>query len=197
MVNSLKFDPLTNAVTSKVFYELILGKTTPKGIADALGVRSPTIIEHLWRLQRIGIVTRGEKIGKYQHYVINWKVFSNIFMERAPTSVGTSIKLSYRYFINNKPLQALLQEWLTVLIRDYLKPANYRAQWPTTVAFIIESFEQYLVQCFPSFKELESKDPETQQLLSELEEWFNAAKDMKHPIQASLTVAFQKVLRST
>ena len=49
-------DSLTNWGTSKVFYAMILGSTTPKEIAEDLDITPPAVIDQLRRLQKIGIV---------------------------------------------------------------------------------------------------------------------------------------------
>jgi len=79
----VKFDPLRNSGTSRVFYKLLTDFRTPKHISSALGIKPSSVIEHLRRLQRVGIVRFGEKRGKFQYYEIDFEFFLPIFIERA------------------------------------------------------------------------------------------------------------------
>lgn len=78
-------DPFESLGASKVFYQLVCDYTTPKKIASNLKIKPPTVVEHLRRLQDIGIVEIGKKRGKYQHYRIFWNKFANVFLKHVPS----------------------------------------------------------------------------------------------------------------
>lgn len=81
-------DPFDSWGASKVFYQLVCGHTTPKEISSNLKIEPPTVVEHLRRLQDIGIVEIGKKEGKYQHYRISWDKFGSVFLEHMPSLVN-------------------------------------------------------------------------------------------------------------
>jgi len=78
-------DTFSNVGTSNVFFQLVLGRITPKAIAASLGTKPPAVVEHLHKLRGTGVVELGEKKGKYQHYEIDWKRFVHEFFEHIYT----------------------------------------------------------------------------------------------------------------
>lgn len=88
-----RIDPLSNVGTSRVFRALCSGPRNPKKIADSLGIKSPPVIEQLRRLQNVGIVKLGEKVGRAQNYEIDWKAFLELFLDRAFTQKVTRVQL--------------------------------------------------------------------------------------------------------
>jgi DNA-binding transcriptional ArsR family regulator len=79
-------DPFASVGTSCVFFQLVLGRSTPKEISDALGNQQPpSVMEHLNRLRDLGVVERMEKEGKSQPYGINWRRFASEFLDRIYT----------------------------------------------------------------------------------------------------------------
>ncbi len=77
--------PFASVGVSSVFFRMVLGETTPKGIAKSLGTKPSTVVEHLHRLQEMGVVKLGEKEGKYQHYEIDWRGFARAFLRHSYT----------------------------------------------------------------------------------------------------------------
>ncbi|MEM2865645.1 MAG: helix-turn-helix domain-containing protein [Candidatus Hadarchaeales archaeon] len=77
--------PFASVGVSNVFFRMVLGETTPKAIAEALGTKPSTVVEHLRRLQEMGVVRLGEKEGKYQHYEIDWGRFARAFLRHSYT----------------------------------------------------------------------------------------------------------------
>jgi DNA-binding transcriptional regulator GbsR (MarR family) len=81
-------DPFDSLGASKVFYQLVCDYTTPKEISSKLRIKPPTVVEHLRRLQDVGIVEIGKKKGKYQHYRVLWNKFASVFLEHVPSLVA-------------------------------------------------------------------------------------------------------------
>jgi DNA-binding HxlR family transcriptional regulator len=63
-------DPLRNVGTSRVLYALLEGPNTPTELSKSLRVAPPGVMQQLHRLERIGVVRRGEKRGKSQYYEV-------------------------------------------------------------------------------------------------------------------------------
>lgn len=78
----MEVDPLASVSCSNVFLQLLLGRTSPTKIAEALGMKPPSVLEQLRRLQELGIVRLAEKNGKYQNYRIDWEKFVRVFLRR-------------------------------------------------------------------------------------------------------------------
>lgn len=66
-----------------MLFQVILGVDTPKAIGDQLRIKPPSVIEHLHRLNRLGVVELGEKKGKEQHYRVKWSRLTRISLRRA------------------------------------------------------------------------------------------------------------------
>jgi DNA-binding transcriptional ArsR family regulator len=71
---------LENEGTSNVFCSLLRGNTSPKEIADDLGIKSPSVMEQLERLKELRIVRPDKKEGKYQRYAIDITAFQQLFL---------------------------------------------------------------------------------------------------------------------
>jgi DNA-binding HxlR family transcriptional regulator len=65
-----RLDPLRNVGTSRVLYALLEGPNTPTELSKSLRVAPPGVMQQLHRLERIGVVRRGEKRGKSQYYEV-------------------------------------------------------------------------------------------------------------------------------
>lgn len=50
---------------------LLDGCTTPKALSNKLGIKPPSVVERLNSLRTQGLISRGHKEGKYQHYKVN------------------------------------------------------------------------------------------------------------------------------
>jgi len=75
-----EIDPLASVDCSEVFFQLLLGRTTPKEISEKLGISPPTVVEHLRRLRELGVVRLGGKEGKFQPYEVDWKGFAGVVL---------------------------------------------------------------------------------------------------------------------
>lgn len=80
-----EIDPLASVGCSEVFFQLLLGRTTPKEISERLGTSPPTVVEHLRRLRELGVVRLGGKEGKFQPYEVDWGGFAREVLRRAYT----------------------------------------------------------------------------------------------------------------
>ena len=179
-----KFDPLSNRRTSEVFYQLLIGIKTPNKIAVCIGITPTSAIEHLRRLQKIGIVRYGEKTGKFQHYEIDKRLLARIFIEKAPGSVKRSIKLkrSDSMILENKYFQEMILKYFK---NYHLYTTNY------ILLDAVKAFEESLTKIYPNVKAKEdSNDPELQSMLSLLKEWFNEAKETLNTPQKALSETF-------
>lgn len=80
-----EIDPLASVGCSEVFFQLLLGRKTPKEISERLRTSPPTVVEHLRRLQGLGVVRLGRKEGKFQPYEVDWEGFAREVLRRAYT----------------------------------------------------------------------------------------------------------------
>ncbi|MEM2535740.1 MAG: ArsR family transcriptional regulator [Candidatus Hadarchaeales archaeon] len=80
-----EISPFASVGVSNVFFKMVLGENTPKAIAEALGTKPSTVVEHLRRLQEMGVVRLGKKEGKYQHYEIDWGKLAKSFLRHSYT----------------------------------------------------------------------------------------------------------------
>jgi DNA-binding transcriptional ArsR family regulator len=64
----------------RILLLILSGVTTPKGLAEELGVAPSTVVFHLNRLKRAGILRRAEKIGKFQPYEVDWTCLARAFL---------------------------------------------------------------------------------------------------------------------
>ncbi len=186
-----KFDPLRNLGTSKVFYSILLGANSPTEISNQLGINPPGVIDHLRKLQRMGIIDIGQKDGKVQHYVIDWRRVRTQFIERAPGSLRSRI-IARRLGWEQK------KDFERSMIEGYLKNfvADPRARKETykekvTVHDAMRAFENALVSVFPKIN-MSTKDAELTSFLKGLESWYNdiLAGAARSPAQGALHDAF-------
>lgn len=189
MPKKVELDLFESVGVSKVFYQLTLGHTTPKKISSNLKIKPPTVVEHLHRLQRIGIVEIGEKKGKYQHYKINWKRFASTFLEHAPTLIDYEVMLeAMPDFAEKKGMEEDLKreirllkksfkeleenEYFKRLIRSYFKGLAELVEMGAlklTLYSAIEEFEEAL-RLVPLIKK-RTKDIRLSRLFYLLEKW--------------------------
>jgi len=174
-------DPFTNWGTSKVFYKLLQGVTTPKGIAESLRITSPATIEQLRRLQKVGIVRIGAKAGKFQHYEINWSRFVETLIDRAPKLNAVYSTLSR---LPDYPARPSETRWGSILCENkyfqslVAKCFSYAAttpseEEPARICDLVEFFEEALMSTIPFLRKKNITDKERDELLSSLEHWNN------------------------
>jgi len=64
---------LRSRETSRVFWALLQSdERTPLDISLMLRISQSAAVKHLDKLRAVGLVKRGEKVGRYQPYEINW-----------------------------------------------------------------------------------------------------------------------------
>jgi hypothetical protein len=78
-----RFDPLGNISTSRTLFLLILEVDTPKQLADSLGIKPPSVIAQLRRLRKLRLVKASKRIGKEQHYDVDWERLTDLSIHRA------------------------------------------------------------------------------------------------------------------
>jgi len=76
-----ELNPLRNVGTTRVFYELVAGPKTVTELSDCLKVAPPGVMQQLHRLERIGVVRRGEKRGKSQYYELVEEGVVKLFLD--------------------------------------------------------------------------------------------------------------------
>jgi predicted transcriptional regulator len=195
------FDPLTNPGTSRVLFQLILGVTNPKEIADKLGVLSPTVIQQLHRLRNIGIVRLGEKRGKDQHYEIVSDRLSEIFLSKLVRFDHLDLKEqkgleeSLRNdFIEEQSFKEFLRVYLTN--RLSLTDFSIITRNNLTISEMMEDFRVTLTGMLSNEKfrkrmEGHAQDQRGSDLVRNLLLWFDHAKH----VSAISKDAFRKSLR--
>lgn len=77
----MRLSPLRNPGTSKVFYALVGETSAPGQLAARLGVKPPAVTEQLRRLEGAGVVRRGQKQGRFQHYWVNWDALTEFTLD--------------------------------------------------------------------------------------------------------------------
>jgi len=92
-----------------------------------LGVSKSTVIFHLNRLRRKGLVKRGQKDGKFQPYEVNWPTVVRFFLETV--NPAFSFKPSrLEKFLNNKYIKELVEAGLKELA-DAHSPSYKRVRF--------------------------------------------------------------------
>ena len=194
-------DPLTNWGTSKVFYGLIRNSSTPKQISELLDISPPAVIDQLRRLQRIGIVKLGKKIGKFQHYEIDWTRFAEVLLDRSPRL--NKVFSAFSQSIQGKALDPSKTWWGNKLsksqifqniIIEYFKDATETLsdEGKVRIYDLIESFEETLIGIYPFLKKENVKDEETNEFLSALQYWYDFAR-RSNPSQDVFTKFFKEL----
>lgn len=185
-------DPFASVGTSNVFFQLVLGRTTPTRISESLeDQQPPSVMEHLNKLREKGVIDRGEKDGTYQPYEIDWKKFVDEFLEHisTPKRQKAAIKLEEDADVRKELQreQKLMKEVMDELrrserFRDVLKGYFERLTedmdkglYPRrTIWGAIHCFEESLPSVISAVGKV--TDPEVKKLLSLLEKWDRCAR---------------------
>lgn len=197
MKTMIKSDPFSNLRTSHVFLELLTSPRNPKGIADALGIKPPPVIEHLRRLQRINIVELGEKEGKAQNYRIIWKFFIPMFIEKAlkekythPKKVHAGEITEIRKLCKNSYFRALLEKYLRN-IADNVKGGTLQ----TTLNDASREFQEGLAHSNSFDRQKKFDNPEKQEFFVLMKIWKRRAEMILTATELSLQDAITKTLK--
>lgn len=167
----IKFDPLINLGTSKVFYELLSELKTTKEISEVLKIRPPSVTEHLRRLQEIGIIQLGKKKGKFQDYEINYQKFLILFIERAIQEKKTHP--SHSYPDENQELRSLRDnKHFAILVKNYLQNQGLTA----TIDDSAKEFEDSLLHSSILDKKKQFHDVEKQDFFDKMKKWKKIAR---------------------
>jgi len=178
---------LANKGTSIVFYELASGKSRPKEIAESLRVKAPSIIEQLHRLQSSGLVKLGEKMGKEQHYRIDWQHIAATLPLLCP-KLGIAARVARlsgrpRYarknftqrLTSNKLLPRLIEEYFKNL-SEYHRSVGYTEPIPLLEAF--RGIEESLLKLFPKLRRGKIAESEAGELYALLADWYREASEV-------------------
>ena len=77
-------DPLDNEGTSKVLYCFACGYFSALDVARILHRQPPAVAEHIDRLLEFHHIRKGQKVGKFQHYEVDWSSLVKYAVESAP-----------------------------------------------------------------------------------------------------------------
>lgn len=163
-----KVDPLSNVGTSRVFRELCSGPKNPKKIADSLEIKSPPVIEQLRRLQKIRVVKLGHKVGRAQYYEIDWKVFLELFIERAFTQKLTDAQLyeqEIRTLVDNKYFKRFVNLYICRVLSQ------------ATLLEAMQEFENGLLHSASFKKKKTFDDEEKQEFFNKVRLWYKRARE--------------------
>jgi len=161
-----RIDPLSNIGTSRVFRELCAGPKNPKRIADSLGIKPPPVIEQLRRLQKVGIVKLGQKIGRAQNYKIDWKAFLELFVDRA---FGKKV---IRVELHKEEIKTLVDnKYFVQFVKLYVCQVLQHA----TLLRAIQEFENGILHIPSLNRKKEFADKEKQEFFNKMQLWYKRA----------------------
>lgn len=191
---------LANIGTSIVFYELASGKTRPKEIAESLKMKSPSVVEQLNRLRSTGFVRLGEKIGRNQHYKIDWRHIAATLPQLCPR-LGIIVRLvklagrpryagralTQQRLASNKALRRLIEDYLKNL-SEYERSVGYAE--PVSILDAFKGMEEALLMLYPALRKGIIEGDEVQDLHALLADWYEEARE----VDTSQSLALKKSL---
>ena len=187
-------DPFASEGTSNVFFQIVLGRTAPNDIARYLETKPPGVVEHLRKLQEMGVVELGQKEGKYQNYRVNWERFVDTFFEHVYTprlveiSIGleekgearekleleqASLKRAIDELGRSEKFRDVVRIYFEILVMNM----NRGLYPPRTIWGAIYCFEDSLASVLAMLGK--AKDPEMKKLLKLLEKWNSSTQLFK------------------
>ena len=143
----------------------------PKSIADALGIKPPSVMYQLRRLRKVALVELGEKMGKIQHYEVNWDGVGRAFLR----AIGCS-----EYFDEvsaNPYFKKVLREAFNaagefaVKCRDEVRRVRLK-KWNTSLFSFFSEFRTALVKSFPECDKANVKDRDLKRFIVFLEKCY-------------------------
>ena len=195
-------DALSNPGTSKVFLYLVMGKTSPKAIADGLGIKPPPVIQQLRRLQNLGLVELGTKVGKIQNYKVYWQEFCDRFAKEISTVKlnpgDIRIGLAEDNQKVDREIEALkdnkyFQKFVKLYLENFTVTAS--SKWPT-IAEIIDNAGS-VMPLLKSFRaERHFDDPEKQDFHDKMVLWYERSTSVQSWMQLHMTDAIRRTLKS-
>jgi DNA-binding Lrp family transcriptional regulator len=215
MPKKAKLNPLRNPGTSKVFYAIVMGvpleevpkilagkrrvRRTPSEVSKVVKVKPPGVMEQIRRLEKFGVVKKGEKIGRSQYYDIEWEKVDRLFIDRilgtipeewvpetkkwVPVPGVKRVKESREKMLKNKYFGFTVVTYLTFLAPDAIR-------MKMTVDMAIDNFARDIVWIFPHLKP-KVKDRAAREFLSELEKWYEWHGSPSIPTMDSIMDAFR------
>lgn len=178
-------NPLESTRTSQAFYAILAGINYPKIIAKHLDVKPPAAIQHIRRLEDIGLVKRGDKEGKIQRYDVDYDRLREIFLKYA-VRVDTFQENPETGEWDPEPEDAKLVEKIQKLLKDNKHFDDLTMHyWPRVAGDCLEwegisiydgirRFEDWIIWIYPEIKEKmkgRKKDKETREFLKALKLW--------------------------
>lgn len=101
---------------TRVLWALLCSEDkTPIAISLKLRTSQSAIVKHLDKLGAIGLVKRGEKAGRFQHYEVNWDKAHELLLHETPT-FGFILEAGIRKELTDK---LLANERFKSLVRGY------------------------------------------------------------------------------
>jgi len=165
----MRLNPLRNPGTSKVFYTLIEGTSTPSQLAARLGIKPPAVTEQLRRLERVGVVRLDQKRGKFRQYLVDW----DKVVETTANGVYADEKtLELReFFKRNEVFRRIVVGYFRRVAHDALM---------TCMPFeeVLDDFSADLPWSYPRLKR-GSKRREAREFLKALKRWRELAGEMR------------------
>ena len=202
MISMPRSDALSNPGTSKVFLYLVMGKTSPKAIADGLGIKPPPVIQQLRRLQNLGLVELGTKVGKIQNYKVYWQEFCDRFAKEISTVKlnpgDIRIGLAEDNQKVDREIEALkdnkyFQKFVNLYLENFTVTAS--SKWPT-IAEIIDNAGS-VMPLLKSFRaERHFDDPEKQDFHDKMVLWYERSTSVQSWMQLHMTDAIRRTLKS-
>ena len=202
MISMPRSDALSNPGTSKVFLYLVMGKTSPKAIADGLGIKPPPVIQQLRRLQNLGLVELGTKVGKIQNYKVYWQEFCDRFAKEISTVKlnpgDIRIGLAEDNQKVDREIEALkdnkyFQKFVKLYLENFTVTAS--SKWPT-IAEIIDNAGS-VMPLLKSFRaERHFDDPEKQDFHDKMVLWYERSTSVQSWMHLHMTDAIRRTLKS-
>lgn len=206
------FNPLRNPGTSEVFFAIATGapadviskivaeapprkvRRTPSQVSKTVGVKPPGVLEQISRLEKFGIVEKGEKKGRSQFYDIAWDRVIELFVDRVLSTVPKrwvpktkkwvplpgvrKIKKSREKMLDNSYFGNLVLIYLSVLADDAIS-------MEITIEDVMGYFAEDIVWIYPHLRR-KPKDREMREFLSELRKWYEWRGSLEIPSMDSL-----------
>ena len=192
-------DVLGSWETSRVFWALLRSDDrTPIAISFMLRISQSAVVKHLDKLRAVGLVRRGEKVGRYQRYEVDWGRACELLLREAPIfgpmlESGVFKGLADR-LLSNEHFKKVVREYFTALARAIDEHGVLRAP-PLpgpTIRDAIKGFEGWLNIYVPRLKE-DLEEPKLKDLVEALKEWRSHLPKFVDFSELAMKEAFQRI----
>lgn len=213
-----KIRSLQNIGTSAVFHHLLIDYTSPKEIAEKLGIKPQSVIEQLRRLQKLMIVKVDRRDGKFLRYAIDTDRFVALFLSIAPIFLK-KIALNRRNWNGMPQLKRIIpllsveddatpKQCLKIMLRKLEEDQYFRSfllaylrmrfeqpkDQPKTLAKMMVEFEDGLKDGFPRDAWYERvREQEISTFLSLLEAWYLCVKESMTMPSSAVFLALREI----